>query len=403
MPLTDTAIRNLKPKEKQYKVADGHGLYLFILPSGGKSWRIKYRFNGAEKSYCIGLYPTISLKHARDELLKVKQQLAGAIDPAKEKKNQKYQQFLKSQNLFEIVIKRWHENSHSKWTPDYSKKIEQMFSRWLYPRLGKMPINDITPQDIIRLMREMESQGLGDTTRRLKNYLEKIFNFAIIEGLISSNPAAHISDVLKSKPPTQHQRSLPEAMIGEYLYKVQQDTGMDIVKLGLQIVLHTSVRTNEMLAAEWADINLENKIWIIPAHKTKMSREHRIPLSEPVVELFTQLHKINGRFNSHVLRSPYNKDSSLANNAFLNLNKRIAMNEHTSVHGLRATASTHMNEKGFRPDVIERHLAHQEKNRVRKAYNHAEYWKERTELCNYWSEYLIQRRDEYSKSLVSTA
>lgn len=396
MALSDTKIRQLKSKEKNYKVSDEGGLYLLVRKSGTKSWQLKYRFLGKEKLLSIGTYPAVSLKEARVHRHEAQKLLANNLDPSAQKQKAKRELKKLHDGKFKTVANDWIENQLPRWSPKYATKTRQTLNNWVFPKLNETPVANISSRDLLDVLRAMEVAGIGETTRKMKGVLESIFTFAMVEGHIDNNPATGLEKALKAVPRVNHQRSLPPNKISEFVYKVQSDTGHPAVRLGLLLLLYTNVRTNEVRHAQWHEIDIENKVWTIPADKMKMKSDHRVPLSKQSIQVLKQLKLLTGH-QTWVVKSPNLIDRPLSENAFLNLLKRIDMTKHTTVHGLRATASTFLNEHGYRPDVIERQLAHVEKDQVRKAYNHAEYWDERKEMAQFWANHLSTEHDQYSR------
>jgi len=395
MALSDTKIRQLKSKEKNYKVSDEGGLNLLVRKSGTKSWQLKYRFLGKEKLLSIGTYPAVSLKEARVHRHEAQQLLANNLDPSAQKQKAKRELKKLHDGKFKTVANDWIENQLPRWSPKYATKTRQTLNNWVFPRLNETPVANISSRDLLDVLREMEKAGIGETTRKVKCLLECIFTFAIVEGHTENNPATGLEKALKALPPVNHQRHLPAKLLGEFVHKVENDTGNPIVRLGVMLLLYTNVRTNDIRQAEWGDFDIKNQVWSIPADKIKMKSAHKVPLSKPAIETLKQLEKLTGHQN-WIVKSPNRIDKPLSENAFLLLLKRIGMRPLTTVHGLRATASTFLNEQGFRFDVIERQLAHVEKNQVRKAYNHAEYWDERKEMAQFWANHLSTEHDQYS-------
>lgn len=388
MALTDAAAREAKPREKAYKLPDAGGLYLWIAPTGLKSWRLKYRFQRKEKILTIGQYPKVSMKKAREEREAAKALLRDGIDPSAEKKALKQEQNDSEKRLFRDAAKHWHELNTPRWTPRYALKVWQMTEKRLLPALGNKPLDEITSADILSVLREMENLGIGETTRKVKNYLSGIFAYAIAEGQVENNPVTGITPALKALPPASHQRSLPFSMMSDFITAIDKDKGHPVVKLGLKLLLLTMTRTGEARFATWDEIDFEKRLWSIPAKRMKMRTDHLIPLSPAAIEVLTELKKLTGH-TRFLLRSPNTIDKPLSENAFLLLIKRMGFKEHTTTHGLRATASTVLNEAGFRADVIEKQLAHEERNQVRKAYNRADYLEERREMLEWWADKLL--------------
>jgi integrase len=396
MALTDIAIRQLKPKEKNYKVSDGEGLNLLVRTSGTKSWQLKYRFAGKEKSLTLGTYPTTSLKDARKRKTDAQQKLSNNIDPSFAKQSEKSELKKIHDGKFKSISTDWYNNQLPRWTEKYAKKTDQTLSNWVYPKLNNTPIANITSRDLLLVLRDMEAAGIGETTRKVKSLLENIFMFAIVEGHIENNPATGLEKALKATPRVKHQRALPIIKLGEFVHKIEQDIGHPVIRLSLLLLLHTNVRTNKIRYAEWQDFDLKKKIWTIPANKIKMQSEHRVPLNKQAMEILKDLKSFTGHQN-WIAKSPNTIDKPISENALLCLVRRIKMKKYTTVHGLRATASTFLNDQGYRPDVIETQLAHQERNQVRKAYNHAEYWEERKQMSKFWGEHILSSIKKHKK------
>lgn len=387
MPLTSTAIKAAKPKEKAYKLSDAEGLYLMVSTTGAKSWRVKYRINGKEKVYTIGQYPDYSLQEARQERDNAKAKIRRGIDPSAEKSEGKRRKVIQTKNLFGVSAYRWHELNTPRWTPRYALKVRQMIDRRLMPYLGDKPIHQITSADVLAVLRVMEEEGVGETTRKVKNYLQGIFAYAIAEGLIENNPVPGITAALKAVPPANHQRALPFSMMGSFVTSIDAYGGHPVVKLGLKLLILTMTRTGEVRFGRWDEIDFEKRLWLIPASRMKMKADHLIPLSRQAIDILTELKQHTGH-TEWLLRSPNTINKPLSENAFLVLLKRTGFKDHTTTHGLRSTASTVLNEAGFRPDVIEKQLAHEERNQVRKAYNRADYLEERAEMLQWWADKL---------------
>ncbi len=398
MPLSDTAVRQLKPESKNYKRADGQNLYLLVRTSGTKSWQMKYRYLGKEKTFTIGNYPTVSLKDARISRFEAQKLLTQNIDPSADKQR-KVQELKKLQDgTFQATANRWFKNQLPKWSNKYALKVDQTLTNWVYPKLNHIPIANITSSDLLHILRAMENSGIGETTRKVKGFLVKIFTHAIAEGQINNNPATGLEHALKALPKVDHQRALPVNMIGEFLHKISNDTGHPIVHLGLLLLLHTNVRTIDIRRAEWHDFNFKTKTWTIPATKAKTNIEHKTPLSDGAICNLNELKKHTGH-QSFIVKSPNNIEKPFSENAFLDLIKRIGMTRYTTTHGLRTTASTYLYELGHRGIAIEKQLSHEETNQVTKAYNRAEYWDERKKMVHDWANYIEKERDLYRNTL----
>jgi len=394
MALTDTAIRQLKAKDRNYKLSDGEGLNLLIRTSGTRSWQWKYRFLGKEKTLSIGSYPTVSLKEARKRKIEAQLMLGQNIDPSAQKQEDKRAIKKLHDGKFKTIAKQWYENKLPNWSAKYAKKTNETLSNWVYPHLNEIPVAQITSQHLLTVLRRMENFGIGETTRKVKGLLENIFTLALVEGHIDINPAVGLEKALKAVPRVSHQRALPIDKIGEFVYKIENDSGHEVIKLSLLLLIYTNVRTNDVRLAEWRDIDFKSKTWTIPAEKIKMSRAHKVPLSKQSLDTLKQLKQLTGH-QTWISKSPNTIDKPMSENALLNLVKRIKMTKHTTVHGLRATASTYLNDQGYRGDVIEKQLAHEENNQVRKAYNHAEYWDERIGMSQFWADHITKEKGKF--------
>lgn len=385
MALTNISIKNAAPKDKDYKLFDEKGLFLLVKKNGAKYWRLKFYINGKEKLLSLGVYPEISLKDARIKADDLRQQIRKGDDPSAERKESSKPP-IKNQS-FEEVARRWHQLNLPRWTPRYAMKIMQMLERRVFPFVGQTPLIEINNADVLTVLRLMENDGVRETTRKVRTYIQQIFTFAIAEGIAENNPATGVIHALKALPPANHQRSLPFDMMPGFIEAIKNDTAHPIVKLGLQLLMLTMTRTGEVRFARWDEIDFEKRLWSIPGHRMKMRNDHLIPLSNQAILILRELHQHTGH-GAYVVRSPHTIDKPLSENAFLVLIKRINYKNHTTTHGLRATASTVLNEAGFRADVIEKQLAHEERNQIRKAYNRADYLEERREMLQWWADKL---------------
>ncbi|GGY39227.1 integrase [Bacterioplanes sanyensis] len=389
MPLTHAAAKNAAAKAKDYKLFDEKGLFLLVKKSGAKYWRLKYRINGKEKLLAIGVYPEVTLKQAREKAFAARQLIQQGDDPVAEKQAQRQAAATAALHTFEPLARRWHELNTPRWTPRYALKVMQMLERRIFPFLGQQDVSSISGADVLAVLRRMEDDGVRETTRKVKTYLEHIFTYALAEGIVKDNPVPGITHALKALPPAQHQRSLPFEDMPAFLAAIEADSAHPIVKLGLKLVILTMTRTGEVRFGRWDEIDWDKRLWCIPAARMKMRSDHIIPLSDAAIQVLRELQKHTGK-SHYLVRSPNNVTKPLSENAFLLLIKRIGYQSKTTTHGLRATASTVLNEAGFRPDVIEKQLAHEERNQVRKAYNRALYLEERRQMLQWWADQLFQ-------------
>ena len=386
MPLTDTAIRKAKPKAKPFKLADSGGLYLLVQPSGSKWWRYKYRFGGKEKLLALGSYPETSLMEARERHLQARKLLAAGNDPSEAKRTAKQLVAIKADNNFEAIAREWHEQNANKWSKIYADDVTKRLENHIFPKLGHRPLADITTTDILDVLRVIEKSGALDMAQRMMQTCGQVFRYAITTGRIDRNPVTDLRGALKA-PVRKHHSYLKADALPEYLQKLESYDGSVETKLALKFLLLTFVRTVELRGAEWPEINFGNADWRIPAERMKMKDLHIVPLSKQAIAVLEELKKHTGN-RKHLFPNQHNPASFMSENTILFALYRMGYHSKATGHGFRATASTILNEHGFHSDVIERQLAHVERNKVRAAYNHAEYMPERRKMMQWWADYL---------------
>lgn len=386
MPLTDAVIRSAKPKERPYKLSDARGLFLWVQPGGGKWWRYKYRFAGKEKSLALGAYPDVGLKEARSRHSEARKMLSAGRDPSEAKKEAKRLTFLKSENTFEAIAREWCDSRKHKWVTSYGEAMLTRLERHVFPTLGKRPIADITTPEMLSVLRVVEKTGALDLAQRLMQACGQICRYAIATGRAERNPVADLRGALKP-PVRKHQAYLKAGDLPEYLKKLEAYDGSLQTKLALKFLLLTFVRTGELRAAEWAEINFDEAEWRIPAERMKMRDPHIVPLSQQAIAVLKDLQALTGQWR-HVFANQHKPAGCMSENTMLYALYRMGYHSKATGHGFRSTASTILNEHGFVPDVIERQLAHSERNSVRAAYNHAQYLPERRKMMQWWADYL---------------
>jgi integrase len=392
--LSDAKVRNAKPRAKPYKLSDGEGLFVVIMPSGSKYWRLKYVFGGKEKLLALGVYPGIMLADARDRRAQARKLLAAGTDPGHAKKESRRVAILKSENTFEAVAREWIEKREHEWAAITTEVKLGRLERYVFPKLGNRPIADITPPEVLAMLRIVEDKGTLDTARRLMQICGQIFMYAIATGRAERNPVPDLRGALKT-PVVKHRSYLKENELPTYLEKLQSYDGEPQTKLALRLLLLTFVRTTELRAAEWGEIDWAKVEWRIPAERMKMRQLHIVPLSRQAVAVFRELqnHSANRRF---IFTNEHNPATFMSENTMLFALYRMGYRSRATGHGFRSTASTILNERGFRADVIERQLAHGDPNSVRAAYNHAQYLPERREMMQWWADFLdgLRPRDK---------
>lgn len=385
MPLSDIKIRNAKPKDKPYKLADGGGLFLLVTPSGGKLWKQKYRYLGNEKQYALGAYPLIGAAEAREIRDNVKKLLANGIDPTAHKRTTKQQKMEANQNTFEAVTRRW--LSIKKTEKTHQVRSLRRLELHAFPRLGFRPIGEIKTVELATCLEAIEREGILETAHRVKQLIQQVFRYAVRRGIIEHNPAGDLRDII-GHAEKQNRACIAPAELPELLQKMKDYNGDPLTLAAMNLLALTFVRTGELIGARWEEIDWQREEWRIPASRMKMRNEHIVPLSRQAKAIFKKLHEQTGRYDL-VFFSPANKAKHISNNAVLSALKRMGYAGRMTGHGFRALASTVLNEqRKYHPDVIERQLAHADRNEVRAAYNHAQHLLERKRMMQDWANFL---------------
>jgi integrase len=386
MPLTDSAIRNAKPKEKNYKLTDGGGLYLLVTPKGGKWWRLDYRYNGKRKTLSMGVYPDVSLKSARDRRSEAKTQLADDIDPGEARKATKASQ--SDASGFEAVAREWWGKREPTWSKTHSSRTILRLEKDVFPWIGNRPIGEIEAPELLTVLRRIENRGALETAHRIHQSCGQIFRYAVATGRAQRDPSAALKGAL---PPTRqrHHASITDPKkIGELLRAVDGYEGSLVTRCALQLASLTFVRPGELRHAEWAEIDLDKAEWRIPAEKMKMRTVHIVPLSNQALKVLNEIKPLTGQ-GSYVFPGVRTNRRPMSENTVNAALRRLGYSkEEMTGHGFRSMASTILNEQGWHRDAIERQLAHAERNSVRAAYNYAEHLPERIKMMQRWADYL---------------
>lgn len=386
MALSDIKIKTAKPLDKPYKLSDSGGLYLIVNRNGSKYWRMKYRFAGKEKMLSIGVYPQVTLAEARNQRDDAKKLLAQNKDPSEQKQLARLEKHLASESTFEAVAREWHTSKADRWSLLYRDEIIDTFEKDIFPYIGKRPIAEIKPLELLETLRKMEKRGALEKMRKVRQRCGEVFRYAIITGRAEYNPAPDLASAL-TPPKRQHFPFLTAEELPYFLNDLAGYTGSVITKTATKIILLTAVRTQELRFARWQDIDLEKGIWEIPAEVMKMKRPHVVPLSKQVIELFNSLKPLSGHYelvfigrNDH--RKPISKESVNQVIELLGYKGRL------TGHGFRHAMSTILHEKGFNSAWIETQLAHIDKNAIRGTYNHAQYMDGRREMMQWYADYM---------------
>lgn len=395
--LTDVAIRNAKPAPKPYKMGDSHGLFLLVQPTGGKLWRFKYRVDGREKKLAIGPYPEIGLGEARRRRDEAREAMAAGKDPAREKQRDKVRAKVEAENTFAAITAEFCEkrkrDGQRAWAPATAKRCEYLLSI-LCGSIGNIPIAEIEPADVLVAVRRIEGKGKLESARRTLQLAGSVFRYAVATARLKSDPTRDLKGALTSPTVTHYGAVIDPAGVGELLRSIDGYEGQPITKLAMQLAPHVFVRPGELRHAEWSEIDLEAALWTIPAGKTKMRKEHVVPLSRQAIAILKSVQPLTGP-SGYVFPSVRTRRRPMSDNTINAGLRRLGYaTDEMTAHGFRAMASTLLNESGkWNPDAIERALAHGDTDKVRAAYHRGAHWKERVAMAQWWSDYLDELRN----------
>jgi integrase len=393
MPLTDSAIKAAKPNAAQYKLHDANGLFLLIRPSGGKLWRLKYRFNKKEQLLSLGAYPEVSLAEARKRRDESRKTLAEGRNPSAEKKRAALAAAIGAGNTFKAVA----EAFIAKREREGSAAATVAKARWHLDRLNKLhtrPIAEIEAFELLSVLKTMETRGNLEAARQVRAFASRVFRYGVATVSCKRDVAADLIGALTAPTVKHHAAIVDPVKLGALLRAIEGYDGQPGTRHALRLAPHVFVRPGELRQAEWVEFDLDNALWTIPASRTKMRKEHIVPLSRQAVAILDEAGKVSGgcRLAFPGLRSPSRPISENTFNAAL---RRLGYSkDEMTAHGFRSTASTLLNESGrWSPDAIERALAHGERDKVRAAYNRAAHMEERRAMAQWWSDYLDALRD----------
>ncbi|HVT25506.1 MAG TPA: integrase arm-type DNA-binding domain-containing protein [Rhizomicrobium sp.] len=388
MALTDAKLRALKPAAADYKVADGEGLYLLVATGGGKRWRLAYRFEGKQKALALGVYPKVSLLDARKARDHAKRKLSEGIDPGIERKEKKQAQATRSANTFKALANEWFEVKSSGWVESYSLRLRSRLDEDLIANLGDRPIADIRPLEVLQVLRGIEDRGAIEMAKRIKQMASLIFCYAVATERCENDPTASLRGVLKPPNPTKHRAALKTHELPQFMCALRDYDGDETTRLGLSLIVHTLVRTSELIFGKWSEFEqLEGRepLWRIPEERMKMRRMHLVPLSPQAVSTLLVLKKITG--DQEYLLPGDTRTGTISQNTLIYALYRMGYHSRATVHGFRSTASTVLNEQLFNRDWIEMQLAHFDGS-VRGHYNAAEWLPGRREMMRWWGNFV---------------
>ena len=394
--LTDVAIRKSAARDRAYKLSDGGGLYLLTQPNGSKLWRLKYQYAGKEKLLSFGSYPTITLAEARSRRDEAKKLLASNIDPAAKKKLDKIAAATAAQNTFGAVAAEYLANLRENGVAESTLDKNRWLLEDLAAPLASRPVADIHPAEILDILKRIEKSGRRDTARRLRGTMGSVFRHAILTLRATIDPTFVLRGALLTPKVTHRPAITDEVELGRLMCSIDEYDGWPTLRAALQLVALTMTRPGDVRHMCRSEINFEKAVWRIPAERMKMRRPHDVPLSIQALEILRDIWPLSDHCDL-VLPSIRSTRKPLSENAMNSALRRMGYaKDEMTAHGFRAAASTILNERGFRPDVIEAALAHQDENEIRRAYNRAAYWPERIQLLQAWADLL----DEFKKLSV---
>jgi integrase len=386
MALTDLAIKQAKPQDKIYYLKDGGSLFLEVTPAGGKNWRFRYRFNGKAGVLSPGKYPAVSLAEARERAAEARRLLAEDINPGEAKKEAKLAAQVASASAFEVIAIEWHEKQLPRWTAGHAARIMDSLVKDVFPHLGRINVAELTAPKILACVQKVEKRGAVETAGRVLQRINAVLRYAIQTGRTDRNPANDVVGALTAQK-VQHMPALPRAELPEFYRRLAAANLYQPTRVAMHLLVLTFVRPGELRAARWEEFDIERAEWRIPAERMKMRQPHIVPLSRQALALLATLQPLTGR---GALLFPAMTDHAkpMSENTLSYAMGRMGYQGVATPHGFRALASTTLNEEGFDPDVIERQLAHAERNKVRAAYHRAEYLDERRKMMQWWADFL---------------
>ena len=385
--LTDKKLQALEPRRKLYRLLDGECLYVEVQPTGARYWRFRYRFAGKAKMLSLGVYPKVSLAEARRRRNEARALLDSGTDPSAQRQRDKLTAHLANVNAFEPVALEWLVG-RGNLAETTRAKTQWMLETHVYPWIGSRPVGAITAPELLAVLRRLEALDKLETAQRVKQICGQVFRYAIATGRADRDPAADLRGALKTKKTRHHAAITDPAKVGELLRAIGGFSGGLVVASALKFAPLVFVRPGELRKAEWSEFDLDNAEWRIPAERMKMRAMHIVPLSEQAVAILRELQPLtgHGRYVFPSIRGP--RDPMSENTITAALRRLGYTGDEMTDHGFRSMASTMLHEQGWNTDVIERQLAHAERNRVKAAYNHAEYLPERRKMMQAWADYL---------------
>ena len=382
MALTDAQCRAARPAPKVQKISDGRGLFLQVTPGGSKLWRMNYRWQDKQRTAAFGSYPEVSLATARLRAAELKDKIAAGIDPAARATTI---ESALPYRTFEAAAKEWFRSQEARWVSGYAARIWSRLEADVFPKIGKTDVGKIVPSDVLALLREVEGRNALEIAKRLRQTISAVSRYAVANGWATHDPAAPLAGAMRARPRQQHRAALKANELPVFFNAVRAYSGELATAVALKLIAHTFVRSAELRLAKWSEF--DGDLWRIPADRMKSRKEHLVPLSKQTKAMFAELRDLGGG-NEWVLPGQSGQKPASENLLIYGL-YRCGFHSRATVHGFRGTASTILNESGlWRPDAIERQLAHVPANEVRASYNSAMYLDERKALMQWYSDEL---------------
>ena len=399
--LTALQVRNLKPATRTYRKPDGKGLYLSVTPQNKKSWIYRYKIKGNESLFTIGHYPDMALSEARHQRKQARGLVKQGINPSHKRKEEqkiKAEQAISkteleakkqpAKNSFQNIALEWIGQQSERWSISHTNHVQATLEKDVFPYMGAMPVDGIKPPQVLEVIRAVEQRGALEIARKVLQRMNAVFRYAVQTGQCTFNPAAEMTGVIKTRR-RQHMNALKQGDLPEFFERLHAADIFAGTKLAILFTLLTAARTSETRLATWEEIDLEGALWRIPAERMKMSTPHNVPLSSQTVAILKRAARLFGT-RGYLFPSPRAASKPMSNNTMLFALYRAGYHGRATMHGFRATFSTIANENGFSGDVIEKALAHEQRNQVRAAYHRSEYTEQRSELAQWYGD-LMQR------------
>ncbi len=393
--LNDTQVKHAKPKDKKYRLGDGNGLNLIITPNGKKTWVYRYRFNGKENTATFGQYPDTPLLKARQKHTEARKLLKEGVDPNAHKKQEKIKSSLSMGSTFEEMFLQWFESNKDSWKENYQHDVLTRSKRHLFPYIGNRHVGDITAQEMLSVFKIIESAGTIDTLHKVKGNASRVFRFCVGIGMIGHDPTRDLPSEIFKRKKVKHLAHISDPKeIGGLLRMLDEYKGSYQIENALKIAPYVFLRPAELAGLEWSEVDFDDKLIRINANRMKMKTTHLVPLAPQVIAILEKVRSIKTN-SKYVFPSPITGSRHISPESLRAGLRRMGLtNEEMTTHGFRHMASTRLYELGYKGDIIERQLAHGERNKIKAAYNHAEHLEDRRIMMNEWADYLDELRKQ---------